>query len=362
MGPAVKGTCVSGSPGRARGWRLVSAGLAVGCLAALFPAGCGSGEKPDEILVLAAYTTPREAYGKMILPAFQRRWQERTGRRIEFRESYLGSGAQSRAIVGGFEADIAALSLEADIQRIVEAGLITHDWKGRPYGGIVTTSVVVIAVREGNPLDIRDWADLARPGLKVLTPDPRTSGGAMWNVAALYGAALRGKVSGVPGGDPEAATQFLGNVFRNVSIMDKGARESITNFERGVGDVAITYENEVQVARLAGEDLDYVIPRSTLLIQNPVALIDAHVDRHGVREAAEAFIEFLWSEEAQDAFAQYGLRPASGRAEEAPAGRFPPVEDLWTIEYLGGWSAVVPELFGPDGRYTRLVQELQTRR
>ncbi len=341
---------------------LAAAAWAAGWLAALTAPGCGSSVAPDDVLVLGAYTTPREAYGKVILPSFQRLWQERTGRRLEFRESYLGSGAQSRAIVGGFEADIAALSLDADIQRIADAGLITHDWKAHPYGGMVTTSVVVIAVREGNPLGIRDWADLTRPGVNVLTPDPRTSGGAMWNIAALYGAALRGRVEGVAGGDPAAATEFLKSVFRNVSIMDKGARESITNFERGVGDAAITYENEVQVARLAGEPLEYVIPASTLLIQNPVALVDVYVDRHGVREAAEAFLEFLWSAEAQAGFVQYGLRPASGRPEDAPAGRFPPVEDLWTIEYLGGWAVVVPELFGPDGRYTRMMQELQTRR
>ena len=199
-------------------------------------------------LILGAYTTPREAYGKLI-PIFQQQWKEKTGQDIAFEESYLGSGAQSRAIVEGFEADVAALSLEADINRIEKAGLITHDWKDNPTKGMVSDSIVVFAVRQGNPKGIKDWADLAKPGVQILTPNPKTSGGAMWNILALYGAAMRGFVEGVPANDDAAATEFLTAVFNNVTVMDKGARESITNFEKGVGDVAITYENEVLVAQ-----------------------------------------------------------------------------------------------------------------
>jgi sulfate transport system substrate-binding protein len=239
-------------------------------LGALVPSGCGDSASSSGgqriTLVLGAYTTPREAYSKAILPAFQKHWKEKTGQEVEFQESYLGSGAQARAVIGGFEADVIALSLEEDVDKVAEAGLITHDWRASPTRGMVTTSVVVLAVRQGNPKNVRDWADLAQPGLKVLTPDPSTSGGAKWNIAALYGAALRGH-AGVPKDDPAAATQLLGSVFRNVSIMDKGARESITNYEKGVGDVAITYENEVLVGRQAGQTYDYVIPRSTILIE-----------------------------------------------------------------------------------------------
>jgi len=272
--------------------------LALAIAAAVTAAACGTGsgtesgapERGSVTLVLGAYTTPREAYGKAILPAFREHWKRTTGQDVEFQESYQGSGAQSRAIVGGFEADVAALSLEADVDKIAEAGLITHDWRGGPHGGMVSNSIAVIAVRPGNPQGIRDWEDLVRPGLDVLTPDPKTSGGAQWNINALYGAALRGHVAGVPANDPAAAEEFLSRVFRNVRIMDKGARESITNFERGVGDAAITYENEVLVARMDGEEYDYVIPSSTILIQNPVALIDKNVDAHGVRDVAEAFV------------------------------------------------------------------------
>ncbi len=263
---------------------------------------------PVRTLVLGAYTTPREAYGKAVIPAFQRYWRERTGEEVRFQESYLGSGAQARAIVGGFEADVAALSLEADVQSIAKAGLITHDWKAGAGSGMVTRSIVVLAVRAGNPKGVRDWDDLRAPGLNVLTPNVRTSGGAMWNVCALHGAALRGQTKAAAG-DAAAAEQLLGDVLRNVSVMDKGARESIVTFEKGVGDVAITYENEVLVGRQAGRDYEYLVPRSTILIENPVALVDAYVEKHKSRDLAEAFVAFVRTPEAQRAFAEHGYRP-----------------------------------------------------
>jgi len=326
--------------------------------------GCGgsSDSNREATLTLGAYTTPREAYSKAIIPEFQRRWKAKTGRKVEFQESYQGSGAQSRAITSGFEADIAALSLESDVTRIAEAGLIGHDWQTNQYRGIVSTSLVVIAVRPGNPLGVRDWADLTdltRRGLKVLTPDPKTSGGAQWNIVAIYGAALRG-YAGVPKDDPRAAQEFLGRVLRNVSIMDKGARESITNFEKGVGDVAITYENEVLVGRQAGQKYDYVIPRSTILIENPVALVDSYVDKHGARQAAEGFIDFLWTRDAQRVFAKYGLRPVETATAQEFAAQFQPAGDVWKIDFLGGWKKVSQDIFGPNGVYTKSFEELHT--
>ena len=219
------------------------------------PAATGDGASGQSqeaaTIILGAYTTPREAYGQLI-PLFRQQWQEQTGQDVIFEESYLGSGAQSRAIVEGFEADVTALSLEADVTRIEQAGLITHDWQDNPTNGMVSDSIVAFAVRKGNPKGINDWADLAKPGVQILTPNPKTSGGAMWNMLALYGAALRGYVEGVPANDEAAALEFLKAVLHNVTVMDKGARESITNFEKGVGDVAITYENEVRVAQMQG--------------------------------------------------------------------------------------------------------------
>jgi sulfate/thiosulfate transport system substrate-binding protein len=326
--------------------------------------GCGgpSGKGGNKVtLILGGYTTPREAYGKAIIPAFQKYWKEKTGQDVEFQESYQGSGAQARQIVGGFEADIAALSLEGDIDKITEAGLITHDWKSKPNSGMISDSIVVIAVRPGNPKGIKDWADLTQAGLNILTPDPKTSGGAQWNINAMYGAALRG-YAGVAKDDPAAAQEFLKGVFRNVSIMDKGARESITNFEKGVGDLAITYENEVLVGKQSGQNYDYVIPHSTLLIENPVALVDKYVDKHGVREAAEAFVDFLWTPEAQRAFAKYGLRPVNQTVAGEVKSQYPAVADLWKMDYLGGWKKVGDIIYGPQGVYTRVSEELQKSR
>ena len=320
--------------------------------------GCKLGRKGGVRLILAAYTTPREAYGKAIIPAFQKYWKDKTGQDVEIEASYLASGAQARAIIGGNEADIAALSLEGDIDKVAEAGLITHDWKSKPNRGMVSTSIVVIAVRQGNPKGIQDWPDLARPGLNVLTPDPRTSGGAQWNINAIYGAALRG-YAGVPKDDPAAAQEFLKGILRNVSTMDKGARESITNFEKGIGDAAITYENEVLVGKQGGQTYDYVVPRSTILIENPVALVDQNVDRHGVREVAEAFVNFLMSDEGQRAYSQYGLRPANEKLAEEVKAQFKNPEDLWKIEILGGWKNVTESIYGPQGIYTRAIQEVQ---
>jgi sulfate/thiosulfate transport system substrate-binding protein len=325
------------------------------------PAGDAAANSPAAgatRITLGAYTTPREAYAE-IIPLFRERWKTETGQDVTFEESYLGSGAQSRAIIDGFDADIAALSLEADITRIAEAGLITHDWKAIGKKGMVSTSVVAFAVRPGNPKNIRDWADLARPDIEVLTPNPKTSGGAMWNIMALYGAAWRGQVAGVPANDEAAAAEFMKQVLKNVTVMDKSARDSIVNFEKGIGDVAITYENEVLVAQQAGEEMELVLPSSSILIENPIALIDSYVERHGNREAVEAFIEFLFTDEAQQIFARHGLRSVDESVAEATAEDYPPLEDLFTIEDFGGWEKVTPEFFGDSGIYTRAIAEVQ---
>jgi sulfate/thiosulfate transport system substrate-binding protein len=328
-----------------------------------FLAGCtsqnGDQSGPGAIkLTLAAYTTPREAYRELI-PIFQKEWQDKTGQTVTFEESYLGSGAQSRAVVEGFEADIVALSLEADVTRIENAGLITHDWRAKPYGGMVSTSIVSFAVRSGNPNNIQDWADLARPGIQVLTPNPKMSGGAMWNILGLYGAAKRGYVDGVPANDETAAQEFMLSVLRNVTVMDKAARESITNFEKGIGDVAITYENEVLVGQMSGETHQLVIPRSTILIENPAAIVDVYVDKHGTRTVAEAFLDFLFSSAAQEIYARHGLRSPDPQVAQATADLYPPVEDLFTIEYYGGWSQATPKMFADDGIYSLTVAKVQ---
>jgi len=336
-------------------------------LLAMITTGCSMGnsanatEAPgtgNEVkLTLAAYTTPREAYGE-IIPLFVESWKEKTGQTVVFEESYQGSGAQSRAVVEGFEADIVALSLEADVTRIEKAGLITHDWRSEPFGGMVSTSVVAFAVREGNPKNIKDWADLTQPELEILTPNPKTSGGAMWNVLALYGAARRGHVEDFTA-DDTGAQDFLLAVLQNVAVMDKGARESITNFEKGIGDVAITYENEVFVGQQAGVNYELVLPSSTIRIDNPVVVVDTYVDKHGTREVAEAFVDFLFTKEAQEIFAKHGLRSPDPDVAQATTDQYPPIADLFTIDEFGGWAEATPTFFGDDGIFYKAFAQVQ---
>jgi len=331
--------------------------IATGC-SAKAPAATEIPASGNEIkLTLGAYTTPREAYGE-IIPAFQAYWLAKTGQKVTFEESYQGSGAQSRAVAEGFEADIVALSLEADIIRIEKAGLITHDWRSEPYGGMVSTSVVAFAVRDGNPKNIKDWADLAQPELEILTPNPKTSGGAMWNILALYGAAKRGHVDGFTA-DDTGAQDFLLAVLQNVSVMDKGARESITNFEKGVGDVAITYENEVLVGQQSGLNYQLVLPSSTIRIDNPVAIVDTYVDKHGIREVAEAFVDFLFTKEAQEIFAKHGLRSPDPEVAEATSTAYPPIRDLFTIDEFGGWKDATPTFFGDEGTFYKIFAQVE---
>lgn len=333
---------------------LVLAFVTAGCGASATETTEGTGEVK---LILAGYTTPREAYRELI-PIFQEQWKAKTGQSVVFEESYQGSGAQSRAVAEGFEADIVALSLEADVIRLEEAGLITHDWRSQPFGGMVSTSVVAFAVREGNPEGIRDWADLAQPGLEILTPNPKTSGGAMWNILAAYGAAQRGHVTGYSP-DEAGAQEFLLAVLQNVSVMDKSARDSIVNFEKGIGDVAITYENEVFVGQQAGQVYELVLPTSTIQIDNPIAIVDAYADKHGTREVAEAFIEFLFTPEAQHIFAKYGLRSPDPEVAQATVDQYPPIEDLFTISEFGGWQEATPTFFGETGIFFQILEQAQ---
>ncbi len=321
------------------------------------------GEKSTEetgkvTITLGAYTVPKEAYEKEIIPAFQKFWLEKTGQSVRFDASYIASGAQSRAIAAGFEADIAALSLEQDVERLRSAGLITHDWKNRKYNGFVTRSVVVIAYRVNNPKNIRDWQDLTREGVEVLYPNPKTSGGAMWDVNAIYGAGL--KLSEAEQGvqDKDFAFQLLKSVQKNVKVMDKSGRASVTTFENGIGDALVTYENEVLLRLKQGREIEYVIPEATILIENPIAVIDRNVDKHGNRPVVEAFVDFLLSEDSQRAFAIYGFRPVNEEVAAEFQENFPTPGLLFDIAFLGGWERVQSEIYGPLGVWTKVMEEL----
>lgn len=312
----------------------------------------------DRELMLAIYSVPKEAYENRLIPAFKQYWKQRTGQDIRVRSSYGASGAQARAIIGGFEADVAALSVEGDVDQIAKAGLITHEWrKGRDHGN-VSASVVAFGIRKGNPKSIKTWEDLTTPGIDVLYPNPKTSGGAMWDIIAMYGAGL--KLADPKQGPAEArAAALLKRIQKNVKVMDKSGRESVTTFERGVGDVIVTYENELLPRIKSGRPMELVIPAETVLIENPVAIVDRNVEKHKVRDIAEAFVEFLHSEDAQRAFAEYDFRTvASVTPGGQPVKAFPQPARLFTIAELGGWEKVSSLLFSPQGLWTRAVEEL----
>ncbi len=309
-------------------------------------------------LTLGAYTVPKDAYQKEIIPAFQKMWKAKTGQEVRFQESYIASGAQSRAIAAGFEADIAALSLEQDITRLVEKGLIKHNWKNKKYNGFVTRSVVVMAFRPGNPKQVKEWEDLTSDTIDVIYPSPKTSGGAMWFVNAVYGAGL--KITEQKSGqkDPAYARMLLKRIQRRVKVMDKSGRESVTTFENGFGDVLLTYENEALLRQKQGKEFPFIIPDATMLIENPIALVDENVDKHGNRKAAEAFIDFVLSREAQRSFASYGFRAVDDEVSKEFESKYPVPPQLFDIHYLGGWEKVTRDIYAPEGIWSQIIQEL----
>jgi sulfate transport system substrate-binding protein len=319
-------------------------------------ASTGAECTPDKspVITFAAYSTPREVYGK-IIPAFQAKWKaDHNGQNVIFQESYGGSTTQAQNAVNGFPADVVALSLAPDVDMIKQAGLITRDWTQGPDGGMVSTSVVVFDVRPGNPKNIKEWNDLTQPGLSILTPDPAQSGGARWNIVAAYGAAERGKATGVSA-DDAGAQQLLTGVFKNVTVLDKSARDSIKNFESGNGDVAITYENEVFTAQKAGLPDQMVIPSSTVLIENPVAVVDKNAAAHCVTNVADAFVAFLHTQDAKDLYTKSGFLRATDKAaaQQGDGDKFAPITDLFTVADLGGWDQIDQKVFGTDGVFTK---------
>jgi sulfate/thiosulfate transport system substrate-binding protein len=321
------------------------------------PAGAAAecnGLPEQPTISFAAYSTPREAYGK-IISAFKSDWKdEHDGQEVIFQESYDASTLQASRVVGGYQADIVALSLGPDVDEIADAGLITHDWTQEADGGMVTTSVVVFDVRPGNPLGIEDWDDLAASGVDVLTPDPASSGGARWNLVSAWGAALRG-FGGVSENDEAGATSLMQGMLGNVIAFDSSARKSIQNFEDGNGDVAITYENEVITAQAAGKEDEAVYPPSSVLIENPVSIVDKNVDAHCVREVAEAFVEYLHTDEVKEIFADAGYRSTDLAEAQKGGGDFPAIEDLWDVDEFGGWDELNDKLFGDSGIATQAI-------
>jgi sulfate transport system substrate-binding protein len=338
--------------------RLIVAALALGSLAG----GCAPAGGPQaDRLKIGAYSVVREVLHDALLPAFAARWKERTGRDVRFEESYNASGAQARAIAAGFDADVAILSHTGDMESLVAAGKVDAGWDDGPSRGIITRSLVVVGVRPGNPKGIRDWDDLARPGVGVLYADPKTSGGARWNINAIYGAALI-ESKEANGGEPDvsAVRERLARVQANVVNMDPSGRQSMANFERGTGDAVVSYENELLLRKKEGLDIPYVVPPATLLIEGPAAIVETSVDRHGSRPLAEAFLEFLRSAEGQQILAEHGFRPT---LEDIGATVGVPLpEKLFTMADLGGWAKVEKDLYGAEGLWTSIFSDQTGRR
>jgi sulfate transport system substrate-binding protein len=312
--------------------------LAVGC-----SSGGGDSAGGSRKLDLVAYSTPQEAYDELI-PAFGK---TEAGDGVKVSTSFGASGAQSRAVVAGQPADVVEFSLETDVTRLVDEGLVAKNWNANRYRGMVTDSVVVLVVRKGNPEGIRTWADLARPGVKVVTPNPFSSGSARWNLMGAYGAAIK------QGKTPGQALAFVKAVLKNTVAQPESGAKATAAFTSGTGDVLISYENEALEAQRAGQAVDYVIPDQTLLIENPIATLA----KSGNAEQAKAFVDFLHTEPAQKIFAEHGYRPVVRSVLDEK--RFPTPAQLFTIRDLGGWPEVAKTFFDTrTGSITKIENEL----
>jgi len=306
-------------------------------------------------LLNVSYDPTRELY-KDINEAFVKQWTPKGGKPLTIRQSHGGSGKQARSVIDGLEADVVTLALAYDIDALAERGrLIPKDWQKRlPHNSAPYTSTIVFLVRKGNPKGVKDWPDLVKPGVSVVTPNPKTSGGARWNYLAAWGFAIK-----QPGGTEEKAKDFLTRLFRNVPVLDTGARGSLTTFtERGIGDVMISWENEAYLAvkELGEGKFEIVVPSVSILAEPPVAVVDKVVDRRGTRAAAQAYLEFLYSPEAQDIIGRHYYRPRLEGAARKYAAQFSKL-DLVTIDgQFGGWQKAQARHFADGGLFDQIYQ------
>jgi sulfate transport system substrate-binding protein len=327
-------------------WPKVLAAVALAAVA-------GSASSRDLTLLNVSYDPTRELY-QQVNAAFARAWQAKTGDTLRIKASHGGSGKQARAIIDGLEADVATLALAGDIDAIAaRARLLPADWQQRlPNRSAPYTSTTIFLVRKGNPKGIRDWPDLAKPGLSVVTPNPKTSGGARWAYLAAYGWALR-----QPGGNDTVARDFVARLYRNVPVLDSGARGSTVTFaERGIGDVLLAWENEAHLAlqEFGAGKFDIVYPPTSILAEPPVALIDKVVDKHGTRAVAQAYLEFLYTPQAQEIAARNHYRPTDPQVAARHAAQFPKLA-LFTIdEAFGGWEKAQKAHFADGGVFDQI--------
>ncbi|HZG81561.1 MAG TPA: sulfate ABC transporter substrate-binding protein [Brevibacillus sp.] len=325
-----------------------------GCAQSTGEEGTATGETATLDLLNVSYDPTREFY-QDINKAFISDWKEKTGQTLTIKQSHGGSGKQSRSVIDGLEADVVTLALAYDIDAIAERGLITSDWQKKlPDNSSPYTSTIVFLTRKGNPKQIKDWDDLIKPGIGVITPNPKTSGGARWNYLAAWGYALKHN-----NGDEAKAREFVTQLFKNVPVLDSGARGATTTFvERGIGDVLIAWENEAYLAvhELGKDKFEIVNPSTSILAEPPVTIVDRYADKHGTREVAEAYLQFLYSKQGQELAAKHYYRPRSEEVLKAHASAFPEIE-LFTIdEVFGGWSKAQKEHFADQGIFDQIYK------
>jgi sulfate/thiosulfate transport system substrate-binding protein len=304
-------------------------------------------------LLNVSYDPTRELY-RAYNPLFDAEWRRRGNAAVTVEQSHGGSGRQARSVIDGLEADAVTLALAGDIDQIAERGLIARDWERRlPNSSAPYTSTIVFLVRKGNPKAIRDWPDLVRSGVEIITPNPKTSGGARWNYLAAWGDALRR-----PGGSEATARAFVSELFRHVPVLDTGARGSTTTFvQRGIGDVLLAWENEafLAVEELGPDKVDIVVPPYSILAEPSVAVVDQVVDKKGTRAVAQAYLEYLYSDAAQTLAGDHYYRPRNAAVADRFANRFPRLQ-LSTIADFGGWAQAQATHFSDGGVFDSIYQ------
>lgn len=324
--------------------------LLAALLSTLFAASAFAGEVS---LLNVSYDPTRELY-QDFNSAFANYWKAKTGDTVTIRQSHGGSGKQARAIIDGLEADVATLALAADIDALANNGnLVPANWQSRlknnssPY-----TSTIVFLVRKGNPKNIKDWSDLVKPGVAVITPNPKTSGGARWNYLAAWGYALKHNNN-----DQSKAREFVARLYANVPVLDSGARGSTTTFvERGIGDVLLAWENEAFLAikELGPDKLEIIAPSLSILAEPPVTVVDKFADKHGTRKVAEAYLEYLYTPEGQEIAAKNYYRPTDAKVAAKSASQFPKLNLITIDDVFGGWTKAQKEHFADGGTFDQI--------
>jgi sulfate transport system substrate-binding protein len=324
------------------------------CLAAAVLLVFGARSFAQDTVLNVSYDPTRELYQE-VNAAFAAQWKAKTGRAITVQQSHGGSGKQARGVIDGLEADVVTLALAYDIDAIAKAGLIAPGWqKELPHNSCPYTSTLVFLVRKGNPKGIKDWGDLVRPGISVITPNPKTSGAARWSYLAAWAWALR-----QPGGSDASAKAFITKLYRNVPVLDSGARGSTNTFvQRGIGDVLLTWENEafLAVRELGPERLDIVVPEMSILAEPPVTVVDEVVDKKGTRAAAQAYLEFLYSPEGQSLAAKHYYRPRSAAALAKSPVPYSKLELVTIDAVFGGWAKAQKTHFDDGGTFDQIYQ------